>query len=77
MKTIHINAHALRRNNSLPEDKKEPVFELTDKDGKRTWSDGFRIEGPCEVIHRPRDPLPCGARVWIEVEDHITVGSEL
>lgn len=76
MKTIHMNSHALRRNNSLPEGKKEPVFEITDQDEKhmyRSFGNEVLINGPSKLVHSPMDPLPRGARVWIEVEDDVEI----
>lgn len=26
----------------------------------------LEIDGPCRIIHAPQEPIPCGARVWIE-----------
>lgn len=34
------------------------------------------ILGPSLVIHSPHDPLPCGARVWIETESEVICDGE-
>ena len=34
------------------------------------------ITGPARIVHSPHDPLPCGARVWIETESEVICGKE-
>lgn len=34
------------------------------------------IAGPARIVHSPHDPLPCGARVWIETESEVICGKE-
>ena len=29
------------------------------------------INGPSRIVHSPHEPLPCGARVWIETESEV------
>ena len=29
------------------------------------------VTGPCRIVHSPHQPLPCGARVWIETESEV------
>ena len=26
-----------------------------------------------KIVHRPHDPLPCGARVWIETQNEVRI----
>jgi hypothetical protein len=38
----------------------------------KSWrASEVQILGPSRVIHSPHDPLPCGARVWIETESEV------
>lgn len=37
-----------------------------------TYAHEIAIDGPCKIIYRPDDPLPCGARVWIETYAPVT-----
>lgn len=83
-KVIHVNQHAIRRNNKTGE--REPV--LTTKTYKENvYGHEVEILGPtgelvAKVVYRPGKPLSCGARVWIEttcavdVIEHDDVGAE-
>ena len=74
MKTrIHVNQHNIRANakgSSLPV--------LTVKDYKQNrkcnevaiMHDGVEL---ARVVYRPDNPLPCGAKVWIETEQEIEI----
>jgi len=71
MKTrIHVNQQIIRANKH----KLEPAHDapLTVKDYKQNRK-AFEahVSGPCTVVYRPRDPLPCGAKVWIETESEV------
>lgn len=69
-KRIHINQHVIRRNTKTGE--REPV--ITAKTYKENnYGHEVIIDGPCKVIYSPDKPLSCGARVWIETEEGITV----
>lgn len=57
IKRLHVDRHAVRKD--------EPAITIQTSDGPikaRTVT----IKGPSSVMHRPDDPLSCGARVWIE-----------
>lgn len=28
-----------------------------------------------KFVHRPHDPLPCGARVWVETENEVRIST--
>jgi len=69
MKTrIHVNQHKIRSNAKTGE--REPV--LTVKTYKsNTYCKTVHINGPCKVVYSPDNPLPCGAKVWIETEEGV------
>ena len=69
MKTrIHVNQHKIRSNAKTGE--REPV--LTVKTYKtNTYCKTVNINGPCKVVYSPDNPLPCGAKVWIETEEGV------
>ena len=71
MKTIvHVNQHIIRTN--LKTGEREPVLTVkTYKDNQ--YAHRVRINGPCEVVYSPDDPLSCGARVWIETLSEVEV----
>ena len=67
-KYIHVNQHVIRRNHKTGE--REPV--LTIKTYKsNVYCFEVSISGPCKVIYRPDNPLPCGAKVWIETQGEV------
>ena len=67
-KIIHVNQHIIRKNNKTGQ--RCPVLSVkTYKDNVKL--NGVLITGPCKVIYSPDNPLPCGARVWIETESEV------
>lgn len=70
IKRIHINQHRIKANAKKPPGEREPVITCkTYKDN--TYAFELEIDGPCRVVYRPDNPLPCGAKVWIETEAEI------
>ena len=68
LKRIHINQHIIRRNAKTGE--RKPV--ITCKTYKTNdYAHEVEIDGPCKVIYNPDNPLPCGAKVWIETHSPI------
>lgn len=70
MKTIvHVNQHNIRANTkgaSLPV--------LTVKTYKsNTYANVVEFTGKARVVYSPDKPLSCGARVWIETNDPVTI----
>jgi len=73
---IHVNQHAIKRNNKNPRFP-EPVITvktynsndyaftavIKDKDGNEA----------ARIIYSPDKPLSCGARVWIETRNEVTL----
>lgn len=58
LKRIHINQHKIRA-------KEEKV--ITVKTYKSNdYASSLEIDGPCRIVYSPDNPLPCGAKVWIE-----------
>lgn len=71
MKTIiHVNQHKIRANAATGE--RKPVLSI--KTYKSTqYGNEVEINGPCRIVYRPDKPLSCGARVWIETDQEVTV----
>lgn len=68
---IHVNPHVIKANrNLLPEERRNPITVKNYKEDRQASE--VVINGPCHIIYRPDDPLPCGATVWIETEAEIT-----
>ena len=71
MKTIvHVHRQRIARN--LKTGAREPPIIARTYRGVRHGS-RVRIDGPCEIIYSPDNPLACGARVWIETTAKVTV----
>ena len=80
-KIIHVNQHIIRSNHKTGD--REPV--LTVKTHKRKKKgEGYnkthsqndychevQIKGPSKIVYSPDNPLPCGARVWVETEEGV------
>lgn len=62
--TIHVNKPQIDRNRKQKTN--QPV--ITVRQGSRkTYCHLAEIKGSCRVVYQPDNPLPCGAKVWIEV----------
>lgn len=70
MKTrIHVNQHNIKHN--AKGGTHLPV--LTVKTYKtNTKCNRVTIAGPVTVVYQPDNPLPCGAKVWIETASEVT-----
>jgi hypothetical protein len=71
MKTIiHVNQHKIKHNRKHGDN--EPV--LTVKTYKtNNYAHEVDINGPSRVVYRPKKPLSCGARVWIETQSVVKI----
>ena len=71
MKTIvHVNQHVIKKNRK--NNTNEPV--LTVKTYKsNTYCYEVELNGPSKVVYSPNKPLSCGAHVWIETYDDVTI----
>ena len=62
--TIHVNKPQIDCNRKQKTN--QPV--ITVRQGNRkTYCHLAEIKGSCRVVYQPDNPLPCGAKVWIEV----------
>lgn len=70
MKTIiHVNQHHIRANT-----KGESLPVLTVKTYKsNTYANAVEFNGKARIVYSPDKPLSCGARVWIETNDPVTI----
>jgi hypothetical protein len=75
---IHVNQHLIRANHKTGA--RDSV--LTVKDWKQNRkSNSVQIldglgEVVAEVVYRPDNPLPCGARVWIQTYNEVVIDEE-
>lgn len=74
MKTIiHVNQHVIRAN--AKDGTNEPPLTI------KTYKDGWNAQEVdilgkdgnvvATIVHRPHQPLSCGARVWIETKNEV------
>ena len=69
-KRIHINQHVIRAN--AKNGTNDPA--ITVKTSKQNiYAHRVEIGGPSSVIYSPDKPLPCGARVWVETDESVTL----
>lgn len=71
MKTIiHVNQAVIARNRKTGEN--APPLIARNYKGSTPASE-IEILGPSKLVNRPHDPLPCGARVWIETQAEVRI----
>ena len=64
---IHVNQHVIKRNRKTGE-REAPIAVRKGKHGKSSYTNLF-VKDKVRVIYSPDKPLPCGATVWIEIDD--------
>lgn len=71
MKTkIHVNQHIIKSNSKTGDNK--PVITVKDYKQNR-YGSKITIHGESQVVYSPDNPLPCGAKVWIETQSKVDV----
>jgi hypothetical protein len=73
-KRIHVNQHVIKSNKKNGTSD-PPLTVKTYKENvkaHKVWIHGF-----AEVIYSPEKPLPCGAHVWIETDDLVSVDGKI
>lgn len=68
IKRIHINQHVIRANAKNGESK--PCITVKTSNSN-TYCHEAEVCGFTKVIYSPDKPLSCGAKVWIETNDHV------
>lgn len=77
-KRIHINQHSIKANRKRLTEEQVNTSELKPVITTKTYKENaygheVKISGPCTIVYRPNNPLPCGAQVWIETQEEVTV----
>ncbi|MCJ8279780.1 MAG: helix-turn-helix domain-containing protein [Rivularia sp. ALOHA_DT_140] len=73
--TINVNRNNIAANKNKNQDDWEPVISVK-RYNSNTQGFFVKINGPCEIIYRPKKPLDCGAALWIETFASIQVQLE-
>ena len=74
-KVIHINQHVIRSNTKSGK-QDPPITVKTYKSNTRARSVVIHDAQGREVariVYRPEKPLSCGAKVWIETKNELTI----
>jgi len=75
IKRLHVNQNAIRRNTR--EGLEEPPLTVQHHTGPKRTSRVDLLDETGEVvaslIYRPRNPLSCGARVWLETKLEVSL----
>lgn len=72
IKRLHVDQAVIKRNRKHPDWPALPPVTIQLSAGSLKCHHA-RILGPSELIHRPRKPLSCGARIWIETKAQVEV----
>ena len=62
---VHINSNTIKRNKYKAKSQRESVIAI--KGANKCYVNHLEIPAPCRIVYEPDKPLPCGAKVWIEV----------
>lgn len=70
---IHINRNIIQYNQK--HDTAFPVCRVQEGNKVRYCREVY-WDGPSKMIYRPENPLPCGAKLWIETEAEVDLIEE-
>ena len=77
---IHVNQHLIKANAGVDADQRQAPLTVKDYTQNRKAfeaiihdRDGREV---ARVVYRPDNPLDCGAKVWIETTNTVTVQTE-
>lgn len=70
---LHVNQRVIVNNRRHGTN--DPPLIVRDYKGSRPAHE-VEILGPSRLVNRPHDPLPCGARVWIETHAPVRIIEE-
>jgi hypothetical protein len=65
---IHVSQPIIRANHKHRQ--RRPVLMCKSGD-KNQAAHEVEVLGPCKVVYEPDNPLPCGAKVWIETNSKV------
>lgn len=68
---INVNKHTIAKNNKLPPGahKEPPIRVSKGKHGKPKYFHAFPLGEQARIVYAPDDPLPCGAKVYIVLDE--------
>jgi hypothetical protein len=66
---INVNRHIVAKNRKPGACPLPPIRVSRGRHGKPVYTTLYEGTGKVRVIYNPDKPLPCGATVWIEVEE--------
>lgn len=67
---VVINRHIIKANKKLPENQRAAPIRVTrGKYGKPEYYYNYDIDDAAKLVYDPENPMPCGATVWLEIDD--------
>ncbi len=69
---IHVNRNNIKKNLDKNLEDLIPVISVK-RSNSNIYGYSLKINGPCEIVYRPQDPLDCGAALWIETFSQVNV----
>lgn len=73
-KIIHINKNIIQQNEKRIRNGEKPFPPCrVEVDGKVIYGTEIRLDGASTMVYRPDKPRPCGAKLWIETCNSVTV----
>jgi hypothetical protein len=67
---VHVNSNMIR-SNAKHGDNKPPLTVRKNKTAIVNRCHELEIKGASKIVYRPDNPLPCGAKVWVETDAEI------
>lgn len=71
---VHVNQQAIARNRRRPDGFEPPIIARTYKGVKHGFQMNLQLPDGTVVgqfVYRPHNPLPCGARLWLELDTNV------
>jgi hypothetical protein len=68
MKIVVVNRHIVSANRKHGR-RDAPLRISNGRYGKPTYTNFLEFEGLGRLVYDPDNPLPCGATIWLEIDD--------
>lgn len=72
IKRLHVDQHVIKQNRSTGSNNPPVTVQLST--GSLKCHEAI-IHGKSRLVHRPHEPLSCGARLWIETRARVEIAA--